>query len=98
MARVRRLPAVITSLILVVAAFTVAMLCRKVGAPGAAVRAPYRACEVAYLSVLVGSLAYLAATAAAGQPPLLVGLFERLLLGSALAWCSLLAGANAPAG
>jgi uncharacterized protein DUF998 len=91
----------VAAVLLVVAAFAAAMVHRagrRSGAPSTAVRAVCRACEVAYVTVLVGFLAYLATTVAAGRPPLLVGLGERLLLGSALTWCGLLAGADAPAG
>jgi hypothetical protein len=40
---------------------------------------------------LVGAVVYLSAMAAAGRPPHLFGLWERLALGSVLTWSGLLA-------
>ncbi len=47
--------------------------------------------EVAYWGAVWGGVAYLGAGAAAGRPPHLFGLWERLVLGSAWAWSGLLA-------
>jgi hypothetical protein len=88
----------VAGVLLVVAAFAVAMLRRAGGAPGTAVPAPGRACATAYLTVLIGSVVYVAAMVTTGRPPLLFGLCERLLFGSALAWCGVLAGAVVSAG
>lgn len=85
----------VASVLLVIVAFTAAMLRRVRGMASTAVPTPCRVCEVAYVAILVGSVIYLAATAVSGRPPLLVGLCERLLIGTALVWCGLLAGAAA---
>jgi hypothetical protein len=82
----------VAGVLLVVAAFAAAMLLRTGGAPGTTVPASRRGCALAYVAVLIGSVTYVMAIAAAGRPPLLIGLCERLLLGSALVWCGLLAG------
>lgn len=83
----------VAGVLVVVAAFAVAMGRRASGMRSRRWRGAQRACEVTYGASLAGAFIYVAVTAAAGRPPLLVGLWERLLLGSALAWCGLLASA-----
>jgi len=50
-----------------------------------------RAAEGLYWGSMAGAAVYLGVTACAGRPPLLFGLWERLVLGSALVWSGLLA-------
>ncbi|MDB6131881.1 MAG: hypothetical protein JWM59_124 [Verrucomicrobiales bacterium] len=50
-----------------------------------------RVAEVAYWGAVLGGAAYLGAVILAGRPPHLIGLWQRLVLGSAWAWSILLA-------
>lgn len=50
--------------------------------------------EMAYWGAVLGGGVYLGAVIVTGRPPHLLGLWERLVLGSALAWSSLLAAGD----
>lgn len=82
------------AVLLVLVAFASAMALRARDLPQAA-RGHWdrwsRACEVCYAGALVGAVVYLSVMAATDRPPHLFGLWERLALGSALAWSGLLA-------
>ncbi len=81
----------VEAVLLVLVALLIAMVARSRSVPPRPGTRWSRAWEFAYLGSLMGALAYVGAVTASGRPPHLFGLWERLALGSALAWSGLLA-------
>lgn len=81
----------LAAVVLVLVAFAVAMALRARSLPRAAAAGWSRACELAYFGCLAGAVVYVGASATAGRAPHLFGLWERLVLASALAWSGVLA-------
>jgi len=76
----------VAAVLLVLVAFSVAMASRAGSVPPEVGGRWCRVAEVFYGVSLLGALVYVGASAVAGRPPLLFGLWERLALASALAW------------